>query len=53
VRYATGEREMFFYGDNANELDNLADDPHFDAKRRHLAHKARLACSPVPPGYHW
>jgi N-acetylglucosamine-6-sulfatase len=50
VRYATGEREMFFYGDDANELDNLAGDPRFDAKRRHLAHKARLACS---PGYHW
>jgi N-acetylglucosamine-6-sulfatase len=53
VRYATGEREMFYYGSNVNELNNLAEDPSFAAKRRHLEHEARLACSPEPPGYNW
>jgi hypothetical protein len=53
VRYATGERELFFYGHNDNELNNLANDPRFAAKRHHLADQARRACSPVPPGYGW
>ena len=53
VRYATGEREMFYHGSNSNELNNLAGDPRFADKRHHLAHKARQACSPEPPGYDW
>jgi hypothetical protein len=41
---------MFYYGSNVNELNNLAGDPRFAAKRRELAHHARVACSPEPPG---
>jgi arylsulfatase A-like enzyme len=53
VRYATGEREMFSYASNVDELTNYVDDPRYAHKRHHLAHRARLACSPEPPGYDW
>jgi arylsulfatase A-like enzyme len=53
VRYATGEREMFSYRQDPDELHNLVSDPRYAAKRHTLTKRAKAACSPEPPGYDW
>ena len=51
VDYGTGEEELYDLKTDPLELQNLAGDPAFDAKRRSLHRSLVSLCNPPPPGY--
>jgi N-acetylglucosamine-6-sulfatase len=51
VDYGTGEEELYDLKTDPLELQNLAGDPAFDAKRRSLHRVLVSLCNPPPPGY--
>ena len=50
VRYATGEEELYDYGDDPFELTNLASSLESRRDVRLLRRAARSLCRPLPPG---
>jgi N-acetylglucosamine-6-sulfatase len=50
VHYATGEEELYSYGDDPFELTNLASSPDSQQDVRLLRRTARSLCQPLPPG---
>jgi arylsulfatase A-like enzyme len=50
VHYATGEEELYSYGDDPFELTNLASSPDSQRDVRLLRRSARSLCQPLPPG---
>ena len=50
VHYATGEEELYDYGDDPFELANLASSPDSQRDVRLLRRAARSLCRPLPPG---
>jgi hypothetical protein len=53
VRYGSGFTELYDYQKDPSELTNLGGSPMQRALRADLKAKAKDACSPVPPGFHW
>jgi arylsulfatase A-like enzyme len=53
VRYTTGEEELYSYRNDPDELHNLAADPAYAAQLTSLKAKAKDACKPMPPTFHW
>ena len=50
VHYATGEEELYAYGDDPFELTNLASSPEAQRDVKLLRRSARSLCRPLPPG---
>jgi N-acetylglucosamine-6-sulfatase len=51
VDYATGEEELYDLGSDPRELQNLAADPAWAAKRKTLHRSLVSLCDPPPPNY--
>jgi arylsulfatase A-like enzyme len=51
VHYASGEEELYDYGDDPFELTNLASSPDSHRDVRLLRRAARSLCDPLPPGF--
>jgi N-acetylglucosamine-6-sulfatase len=50
VHYATGEEELYDYGDDPFELTNIASSPDSHRDVRLLRRTAESLCQPLPPG---
>ena len=53
AHYATGEEELYSVPNDPEELHNLASDPAQAAVLASLRAKAKQACRPMPPDFHW
>jgi arylsulfatase A-like enzyme len=53
VQWATGEQELYDYRLDPDERHNLAHRPAWREVRRDLKAKAKAACRPLPPHFHW
>jgi N-acetylglucosamine-6-sulfatase len=53
VQWATGEQEMFDYRVDPDEQHNLAHRRAWHDVKHELKAKAKLACRPLPPHFHW
>jgi len=53
AHYATGEEELYSVPNDPGELHNLASDPAQAAVLASLRAKAKQACRPMPPDFHW
>jgi arylsulfatase A-like enzyme len=51
VDYQTGEEELYDLRTDPLELQNLASDPAYAAKRKSLRQRLLALCNPPPPGY--
>ncbi len=53
IRYANGRSELYDYRTDPHELTDRRRDPSLAGVKRRLMRRARAACSPSPPGFHW
>ena len=53
VRYANGRHEFYDYAKDPYELTDRHRAPTYAQMRQLMRHRARVACDPPPPHYHW
>jgi N-acetylglucosamine-6-sulfatase len=53
AEYASGDRELYDYRNDPQELTNAAADPARDRTVRRLRTLAMTTCRPTPPGFAW
>ena len=53
VQYDTGEREFYDYRKDPEELRNRAEAQKYSGRVDALRARAKAACKPAPPGFHW
>lgn len=53
VAYDHGERELYDYRVDPDELNNVAGIQSYASVEQQMASAAKLTCSPTPPGFSW
>ena len=53
VRYADGIEELYDYGEDPYELQNVVADPRYAETSTSLRRRAEEECVPTPPGFSW
>lgn len=53
VKYANGDAELYDYTTNLNEANNVVGVDRYHDLVTQLRSRAKVACRPLPPGFHW